>query len=371
MVCFLIVLQLSSCTQNSFQSPTELNTDGQTYEIPPVTGSTIPSTTVFPAESSVDNIPDITMKIDERVANSNYTLYEDDGYIYYLNVNDTGPNFLFYISKEDGKIRKISEKDCSCFTLYNGLVYYTELSGSNTGYWNVIKSFEPKTGIEKLILKLKNNIYSIAVYDNKIYFTYDINNYIEPSSNLYSVSLDGHEMKKIRGDVYTFCIYKRIIYYTESSNTDESPLNKCDLEGNKFEQLTDDTDWYFDVSDNRLFFNKGFIDIYSKQTEEMNYDEFAPLGQYLIYNNYIGKPSDSEKEDCVFTAYILQTGQQYYLTTLTGIDVYNTTGLHSTVNNVYWSMAMGDGSFELFRLIIENGRARLVKIAVYTIKDNN
>lgn len=350
--------------------------------VPTVTVTILPSVTTTPTEQSVmpPVIPpqteastskepsvlvpdtdktDIFKSTGEFIANSNYTLYEDEKYIFYLNQNDTKDRYLYRIAKHTGDVVQITDKDCSCFTVNNGIVYYTELSEPNEGYWNVIKSYNPSTNKKRTVKKFNYSIASMAAYNNKIYFSYFPKNSEASVSNLYVMDFDGTGMKEIKVNVNTFCIYRDDIYYTGCDYSDGAPLRKCNFDGNDNKEIKDWIDGYFDIGDNRLFYESGFIDLANGESLDMVYDKFAPLGQYLIYNDYTWKV---DKGICYFHLYDFNSKETV---NLIQIEVVSGHSLHPTKDNVYFSITNNDNSFDLYRLIIENGKASIKLIVSY------
>lgn len=339
---------------------------------PAVISSAVPSPApraadVPPSKIPDTDIPDILKSTNETVVNSNYTLYEDGKYIYYLNqyVSD---RYLFRIDRQTGNAVRISDKDCGCFTISKGIVYYTEYSGSHDdwGLYNVIKSYDPLTNKKETVIKVNNWIVSMASYGNKLYSSYypvdpDASEESAGSvSNLYVMDPDSAETNMIKTNVSTFSIYKDVIYYTGDDYPDGAPLRKCGIDGSDAEELIEVIDGYFDIGGNRLFYDSGYIDLGSGESTDMDYDLYAPFGQYLIYCD---RTWDGNKNTYYFHSYDPESGKTADLTHIGDIDEQSICGLHSTEDNVYFSVPIADGSFKLYRLVIENGKAGMEMVS--------
>lgn len=367
----ILLLSLAACTTPA--DATLSHSPTRTFSLSPTPASTLticpsptstPEPTPEPAPAFVPDtdIPDIFKSTNEPVANSNYTLYEDRNYIYYLNCNDTTDRYLFCIDKQTRSVKQITSKDCNCFTINNGIIYYTELSEPNEGYWNVIKSYNTLTNKKKTIKCLNYSVASMAAYNDTMYFSYFTDNSESSVSNLYVMNYDGDSKKRIAKDAYTFCIYKDVIYYTGSSYPDYPPIDKVNLDGSGWEQCIEWADWNFYASDNKLFYNSGYTDLNNGEFNDMLYNGFVPFGKYLIYDNYT---STGNKDTCSFYLYDFENGNTKQLTQIEDIDEYSTDTLHSTNENIYFSTANDDGSFKLYRLVIEKGKASMELVASY------
>lgn len=371
LVVLVLLLSLTACqsapvmvqTAPAATSVHSSNVSPSAADTPSPSPSPSPDASASALPSPAPTISLLPAAVSNTVANSNYTLYEDGNYIYFLNTNDEIQADLFRIDKKTGNVTKITDKDCSCFTVCKGIVYYTELSKPHAGHWNVIKSYDPSTNIMKTVKELDYNIYNMAAYGNKLYFSYNPKKTDEPYSDLYVIGLDGTGMERVAKDVYTFCINKDVVYYTESSHDDLAVVDRINFDGSGKKQLVEADDWYFDFGDNKLFYDTGYIDFSTGKSKKMGYNEFALFGHCLIYDDY---SVSGKKETCNFHSYDLSSGQRNELTTIKDIDVSSTGNLHAANDCVYYSVVKDSGSFDLYRLVIENGEASINMIATYT-----
>jgi len=334
------------------------------------------------------DIPDVVWDGNEYTPHSIFDLYEDPEnifcYAYKQTADDASRQMLYCIHKKSGAVKVICG-DCFVFTYFKGKVYYVPVeptvNSDGESDINRIREYDVQTGGDKSLLKLKNSIYSIAAYGEKIYYAYDTRETeeSEPYSDLYAVDLDGKRSKRIIENVYTFCMVPGKIYFTHAAQTDGSPIGAFDLKSGKKKTLdTEYSDWHFEMKADLLVYNTwdsltGYdVKTDKKYNIENSMEAYAGYGQYIIYTRTVGSPEDEEApqntdskspgiqdelivQTCILSAYDTKTGNQYDLMDVTGMDF----SLHTAQSNIYLMQENDDGSLKLYRLVIAGGKARL------------
>lgn len=309
-----------------------------------------------PSAEPVPFIPDITNLDRETIANPKKDMYEDKDNIYYLNFEN-----LYRVSKKDKSISVIST-NCSFFTLYESLLFYTEAEyeegvpdEENLSY---IKKYDPVADKSTIITKLKHTVWQIAGYNNKLYYTYENPIILEDEddflwSDLYSINLNGTGKKKIIKDIYSFCIYKDEIYYTLRPQHEDrvSLLYKCNMNGKGKQFVWDGIGWYFEVYNNRIIRGDKYQEIKSKEIIEieMNYDmsRFAAIGQYIAM--YTG--------DGNAYLYNVEDGKKYQLLIDT-VGTFSSLEFNATNKRLYLTAYHNDNeNVSIYELVIKDGVA--------------
>ncbi len=316
-----------------------------------------PGATPMPQPSVCPYIPDIEGAQDGETANSNRTLYEDAYNLYYLNeYYQCARRSLYCISKEEMTTRLLS-RDCGCFTLCDGVIYYAEREEA-ARFYNTIKSFDPSSGKGAVVRTLEYNVGAIAGYGGRLYFTYETE-YLEQSdltmTDLYSMKTNGSRFGKVADDVYSFAICGDIIYFTRPSKPGGGPFYTSSLNGSGAVQLREWAGRHFEVGSGAIFYQDGFQAIGSPSFTAMDYNDFTVAGQYLVYDDCA---QSSKGADIKVSLYDWNAGVAYAdALTLEGIGVYTAVRLHAAGGGVCLSAARDDGCFDIYRIIIQNGQA--------------
>jgi len=337
-----LVIGLGGCAQSVQGGDTPPKAKSSTVNATsnPVAG--VSSGTV--SEFKVDeNIPDVVKSAAGYCDNSNRTLYEDADAVYFRSDgygSDYG-NQLYACPKNGGAVQKISD-DCGCFTVNEGKVYYVtrgKTKGYEYQYYNTLQVYDVKTGRSSTLLKLKNDIYSIACHGGKLYYSYDVRVFEyewEAYSELFCCNFDGTGIEKILEDAGKFYFDRdKIFFYCSPQADGLGPLSVYDMKSKKINEV--------------------------QTTDVSSPTGNTRLGQYAFdLEDYA---SEDESETYGLVAYDTQKNKSYNLMDLARMSS-NDLALKATAEHVYLtSMNEEDGSLELYRVAIENGKAGLQKVA--------
>lgn len=331
-----------------------------------------PSLTPQPTAVYDTDIPEVVIIDDEPAINSGYDLYEDGEYIYttspwYYETPESviAHKDLYRISKTDDSATRIAQ-DVGCFTLSDGKVYYvTGEAGVYQMLNDTVYSYDTATEKTLRIFHGKDHLYSIAVYEGRIYFTADPHPELEYEfySDLFSRNLDGSDRELVVEEPSSFCIYCGSIYYMSGGYGDGTPFFQCALNGSDTHEIVEWASgaWRFEICSGKLLFSC-FTDESSNvtalivqslktgaQTVYPGYTDFALLGQYVV-------TPDEDTLDAID----IRTGQTYHLAATEDIP---SGYLYSGDGCVYISEEGENGSFALYRLTIENGCTNITFVA--------
>lgn len=294
------------------------------------------------------NIPDVVFSPESFVVSSGKEICEDAHYLCYIL---DGIHIIDKVTGQDLRIPGYGP-----YTLYGGKVYYAD------GGW--IQSYDIATGENIRMLAADNEVLSLLGYENRLYYSYCVNEDFEGAYDIYSIDLNGEDRQPFgpKG-VDIFCFAHGKLYY---DTPDELPqVFEYNLQSGKATMLCESQSQYspFQIVGNMLYyadFEGGLIsviDLDTKETSIVTDDscDFALFGQYVIYITY-------EAESGVLCAYDTGTHQTYKLLQLSGI---NDALLYSTPYGAYISVCT-DEFTEPQRIVISGGKASLESISEAT-----
>lgn len=264
--------------------------------------------------------------IDNINFKSNKYLIEVDRVIYYVDKNGLWRN----TGKSDSELlykceatNIASNGEVIYYSVYNHdrRDYCEELGQEMAWHQYDLYCYDLRTSLNKKILSFNECGEPICVYNNKVYYTDQPDEFkgysVESVQKLYSYDLNEQKRELISDNVDIAMPYKTNIYYRNRVTTvdySNAPIMSCDLTSGKVSQITDAGVSYFDIKDDTLFYEEQELqgdniispkmkftvrkyDLLSGNTETLysNVDDYIYL-QY-VDNNYIFYALDSKTDN--------------------------------------------------------------------------
>lgn len=345
----LVILALSLCACASATPTPNLSPTPTSATSPSVAASPSPKISPTPPAFVPDtNIPDVVFSPESFVVSSGKEICEDAHYLCYI---FDGIHIIDKVTGQDLRIPGYGP-----YTLYGGKVYYAD------GGW--IQSYDISTGENVKMFAAENEVLSLLGYENRLYYSYCVNEDFEGAYDVYSIDLNGENRQPFgpKG-VDTFCFTHGKLYY--DTPQDLPPVFKYDLQSGKVTKLCESQSQYspFQIVGSMLYyadFENSLINVINLNTKETrilveNASDFALLGQYVIYITY-------EAGSGILFAYDTGTHQIYELLKVSGItDAL----LYSTPYGAYISLCT-DEFEEPKRIVISGGKASLESMSEAT-----
>lgn len=297
------------------------------------------------------NIPHVI--VDQvKKAHSEYTLYEDEDYIYYL----WRSHGLFSISKHNGSVDVITK--CRCFAVYDGNIYF--------GTGNEIKAQDMETGVRWTVAELRNNILGIACSSDKIYFTREADwDTHETCDVLCVIDKQTEQVQKCLENVHTFCVYDDRVFFVSMGELGyireylyDGPL--------RWKELHEEAvDFPFDIFLNKVYCYEykdsvfdcsGIVqcDINTEKTNKFTFNRYynAIYGLYMIYDSW-----DEDTGETLLIADDIVAGNQYILLNITNmVNENDDIGIHTVKDTIYLCIDRGE-ALDMYSVSILDGKA--------------
>jgi len=302
-------------------------------------GSLSPSPAVMPDT----NIPDVVLSPADFIVRSGSEICEDENYICYFFRG------IRVLDKHTGKNRLIS--DYRNFTLYNEKIYYADDG------W--IQCCDITTGKNVNLLAVKNEVLSLLGHEDRLYYSYCVNNDFEDAYDIFSITLDGNDLQPLGPkEVSIFCFADGKLYY-DTPTVDLPPVYEYNLETGDTIKLCE-SNCSFQIYGGMLYYSDlennciKMIGLESKAVDMItdNSSVFALLGQYVLYITHEAKAG-------VLYAYDMGSRKTYKLLKF---EEAKYSELYSTPYGAYISFYR-DGYTEPCRIVISNGVVSLEKIS--------
>lgn len=240
----LVCALLGGCGKLINPAPSSVPASPNPSIIASPTPSPIASATPEPILLSTD-IPDVVRDENEYMQYSYKEMYEDANNIY-LAVEGEDSSTLYAVSTSTGEASTIGE-ECFDFTYSDGYIYwirYEKIDDEGNAVFNTIYKYNVSTKQNSIVKKFRNSVYSLFAKGKRLYLMYERYSEKEQEekgidwfSDLYSMSLDGQDIKKIAENAYEAGVYQDKFYITKNSE-EGAPVYEYDPTIKKIRNIT-------------------------------------------------------------------------------------------------------------------------------------